>query len=59
MNTERDTQQSAAFRGLRQAGLVQRGTADVATQRERSRQSRLAKVAVVVVGLAIVLWWSS
>src|SRR5437764_10010150 len=55
MNTERVT--SPGLQALQRAELLGSGAADVATQRERSRQSRLAKVAVVVVGLAVVLWW--
>jgi cell division protease FtsH len=53
MNTERVT----SLQALQRAELLGNAVADVGVQRERSRQSRLAKVAVVVVGLAVVLWW--
>src|SRR5438132_948821 len=55
MNTERVT--SPGLQALQRAELLGSGAADVANERERSRQSRLAKVAVVVVVLAVVLWW--
>src|SRR3989441_3184623 len=57
MNTERATSTIPSLRALQRAELLGNATADVATQRERSRESRVAKVAVVVVGLAVWLWW--
>src|SRR3989442_171675 len=56
MNTERATSKPTSLRALQRAELLGSATADVATQRERARQSRVANVAVVVAGLAVWLW---
>jgi ATP-dependent Zn protease len=43
--------------GLNVNHVVSRATADVARTRERSRQRRLARLAVPIVGLLVWVWW--